>query len=68
MSIVLLTDPLCAQGVAAVVTGSGSMMSEAIHSAVDVMNQGLLAIGLARGNQKPNLKNPCATLRVWTDC
>ena len=44
------------------------MMSEAIHSAVDVMNQGLLAIGLARGNQKPNLKNPCATLRVWTDC
>jgi len=49
---------MCVKGVAAVVTGSGSMMSEAIHSAVDVMNQGLLAIGLARGNQPANLKNP----------
>jgi len=43
---------------AAVVTGSGSMMSEAVHSLVDVMNQGLLATGLSRANRAAGPRNP----------
>ena len=42
----------------ALLTGSGSMMSEAVHSAVDVMNQALLAIGLHKGNKEATQRNP----------
>lgn len=37
--------------VAFVMTGSGAMLSEAIHSFADFMNQGLLYIGIKRGDR-----------------
>lgn len=36
---------------AAAVTGSAAMAAEALHSAVDISNQGLMAVGLARANR-----------------
>lgn len=39
-------------------TGSGAMLSEAVHSAVDVMNQGLLAVGLTRANRVATRDSP----------
>jgi len=37
-----------------VLTGSGAMFSEAIHSFADTANQSLLIIGVSRTKQKPN--------------
>jgi zinc transporter 9 len=39
-------------------SGSGSMLSEAIHSLVDTLNQGLLLIGETRSLMKPTAKHP----------
>jgi len=47
-----------AKFVAAVATGSGSMMAEAIHSSADCGNQALLLIGAARAAKPPNDAHP----------
>lgn len=43
---------------AALYTGSGSMLAEAIHSFADTSNQVLLFIGLKRSRRKPDEKHP----------
>jgi cation diffusion facilitator family transporter len=47
-----------AKGVAAWVTGSGSMLAESIHSMADCANQGLLFVGLARARQPVSREHP----------
>jgi zinc transporter 9 len=37
-----------------IITGSGAMFSEAIHSLADTANQSFLVIGVRRSNKKPN--------------
>jgi len=44
--------------VAAIITGSGSMLAESIHSYADCGNQGLLFLGLKSSKKKPNLEHP----------
>lgn len=43
---------------AAIVTGSGSMLAEAIHSFADCGNQGLLLLGLKRAKRAPTPDHP----------
>src|ERR1700759_4557463 len=43
---------------AAMLTGSSSMLTEAIHSVVDTGNQGLLLYGMKRSRQKPDIIHP----------
>eukprot|EP00050_Salpingoeca_kvevrii_P016685 m.57643 g.57643 ORF g.57643 m.57643 type:complete len:534 (+) comp7093_c0_seq2:349-1950(+) len=40
------------------VSGSGSMLSEAVHSAADTMNQGLMAFGISRAQKRPTTGQP----------
>ena len=47
-----------AKAVAAVFTGSGSMLAEAIHSAADCTNQVLLLFGVSRAVKKPSPSHP----------
>jgi len=42
----------------AVITGSSSMLAEAIHSAADCANQALLLWGLREGRQRPSAEHP----------
>jgi cation diffusion facilitator family transporter len=44
--------------VAAVITGSGSMLAESIHSYADCGNQGLLFLGLKSSKKKPDPNHP----------
>lgn len=44
--------------VAAVVTGSGAMLAESIHSFADCGNQGLLFVGLRAAGKKPDIEHP----------
>lgn len=44
--------------VAAVITGSGAMLAESIHSYADCVNQGLLFLGLNATKRKPDDKHP----------
>ncbi|HAH25421.1 MAG TPA: cation efflux family transporter [Prolixibacteraceae bacterium] len=44
--------------VASVITGSGAMLAESIHSFADCGNQGLLFVGLKRSKKAPNLNHP----------
>lgn len=44
----------CAKLIAAIVTGSGSMMAESIHSFADTGNQLLLLFGMKRAKQPPS--------------
>ncbi len=55
--------------IAAIITGSGSMMAEAIHSFADTSNQILLFIGLKRSKRKPDDKHPLGygkTVYFWS--
>lgn len=47
-----------AKTVAAVITGSGSMLAEAIHSYADCSNQVLLFFGLRRAKRPPTPDHP----------
>lgn len=47
-----------AKGVAAWVTGSTSMLAEAVHSVADCGNQGLLLLGLRRSARGPSAEYP----------
>lgn len=44
--------------IAAVITGSGAMLAESIHSYADCGNQGLLFWGLKATKKKPDLEHP----------
>ena len=44
--------------IAAVITGSGAMLAESIHSFADCGNQGLLFIGLRASKKKPDAEHP----------
>lgn len=44
--------------IAALLTGSSAMLTEAIHSTVDTGNQGLLLLGLARAGRPPSQTHP----------
>jgi len=44
--------------VAAVLTGSSSMLAEAIHSFADCGNQGLLLVGMRQARREPNREHP----------
>ncbi|MBP1669391.1 MAG: cation efflux family transporter [Bacteroidetes bacterium] len=44
--------------IAAVITGSGAMLAESIHSYADCGNQGLLFLGLRATKKKPDLEHP----------
>ncbi len=46
------------KGIAAVFTGSGSMLAETIHSAADCGNQGLLLMGVKQAQRPPDAKHP----------
>lgn len=44
--------------IAAVITGSGAMLAESIHSFADCGNQGLLFLGLKSSKKKPDIEHP----------
>jgi len=44
--------------IAAVITRSGAMLAESIHSFADCGNQGLLFLGLGASKKKPNIEHP----------
>lgn len=44
--------------VAAIITGSGAMLAESIHSFADCGNQGLLFLGLRSSKKKPDNEHP----------
>jgi len=46
------------KGVAAVLTGSGAMLAETLHSAADCGNQLLLLLGVTRARRPPNPSHP----------
>ena len=43
---------------AAVITGSGSMLAESIHSLADTINQGLLLLGIHHSKRPPTTEHP----------
>ena len=46
---------MIAKFIGCLVTGSGAMLSEAIHSLADVLNQLLLLVGIVRSNRRPDV-------------
>ena len=55
--------------VAALVTNSGSMMAESIHSMADCGNQALLLLGLKKAKRPPDMKHPLGygkTIYFWS--
>ncbi len=57
-ALVANTAIAIAKSVAAVVTGSGAMIAEAVHSFADAGNQSLLILGLKRAKQPPSADYP----------
>jgi len=58
-----------AKGVAAVVTGSGAMLAETIHSGADCGNQMLLLLGVKKSKKPPDAEHPLGygrTLYFWS--
>ena len=53
----------CAKFAGFAVTGSGSMLSEGIHSLADVGNQSLLAVGMARSARPADESHPAGYQR-----
>jgi len=53
-----------AKFVAAVLTSSGSMLAEAVHSLADCANQGLLLLGMRRARRAPTDEHPLGYGRV----
>ena len=53
-----------AKGIAAVMTGSGSMMAETLHSFADCGNQGLLLMGVHKSRRPPSASHPLGYGRV----
>ena len=54
--------------VAFMASGSGAMLSEAMHSAADVANQSLLVIGMKRAKRDPDKRHPYGYAReayIW---
>src|SRR5262245_36762870 len=47
-----------AKGVAAVLTGSGAMLAETIHSIADCGNQVLLLLGVRHAKRAPDMEHP----------
>ncbi len=52
------------KGIAAAISGSGSMLAEAIHTSADCLNQILLLIGLRQAKQGASEKHPLGTGRA----
>jgi cation diffusion facilitator family transporter len=48
---------------AAFVTGSASMLSEAVHSTVDTGNEALILVGLSRARKPPDARHPLGHAR-----
>jgi cation diffusion facilitator family transporter len=57
-SLVVNVSIAIAKGIAAAVTGSGSMLAEAIHSSADCTNQILLLVGAKQAEQPPTETHP----------
>jgi len=58
-----------AKGVGAVLTGSGAMLAETLHSLSDCVNQGLLLLGLKQVKKAPDERHPLGygrTLYFWS--
>lgn len=58
-----------AKGLAALFTGSGSLLAETIHSSADCANQLLLLIGVTRARAKPDESHPLGygrSLYFWS--
>lgn len=50
--------------IAAVITGSGAMLAEAVHSLADCANQGLLLVGMRQAKRPPSMEYPLGWGRV----
>lgn len=50
--------------IAAVMTGSGAMLAEAVHSLADCSNQGLLLVGMRQAKRPPSMEYPLGWGRV----
>lgn len=50
--------------IAAVMTGSGAMLAEAVHSLADCANQGLLLVGVRQARRPPSMEYPLGWGRV----
>jgi cation diffusion facilitator family transporter len=50
--------------IAAVMTGSGAMLAEAVHSLADCSNQGLLLVGIRQAKRPPSMEYPLGWGRV----
>lgn len=48
----------CAKGVAAILTGSGAMLAETLHSSADCSNQLLLLLGVRASSKAPDEAHP----------